>query len=149
MSKTPEYTWIERCAMSHLLNGAHQVLEVLRRQFSTSKCVRRELTRVGFFTYIDVVERDCEVHTLFPIRRHFVLRESAHLDRRTLVGFLLFVDDGVIDCLEGYTFSHEDWPGEVGSLDFENEGDDAQRLRLYEDWWTPTESSGESGSSHG
>lgn len=96
-------TELERRVMEMLLAGDHPMLETLRQQFQHANVAKREYTGVGFFTHFEV---PADVRRL-PNNRSFELRDvfgaSPDGPQREF-GFILFIRDGVIDFLEGFTF---------------------------------------------
>ncbi len=74
---------------------------------------RREFTGHGFFTYFsDIMEK-------YVISRHSseqLGKPAAVLNESCTVGFVLFMKDGKITCLEGYTFG-DPWPKKIYTYD--------------------------------
>lgn len=103
---------LERAAIRALLAGEHPVLAALREQFEECRFKSRELTGVGFFTYVEV---DRGKHTPASCREQVVLSDvDAEIPGlKSGAGFLLFVVDGYLDILEACTYD-EPWPaGEI------------------------------------
>src|SRR5262245_11735034 len=102
-----EMTDTERRAMNFLLCGDNETLAILRAQLATSSVVRRQLTGHGFFTHFHVSEAADKL----PSPGRFVI-EDVHATFAEIeypVGFILFVEDGAIDTLEGFAYG-DDWP---------------------------------------
>ena len=79
--------------------------ETLTIQFNASEIIE-ELDEVGYYANFS-----------FPNKSEMPLLDSKfpsvvgkNKDGRIIVGFVLFTKDGLIDCLEGYTFGSELWP---------------------------------------
>jgi hypothetical protein len=100
-------TGLEWEVMRLLLTGRHTSLAVLRRQFELCSMVRRELTGVGFYTMFNVPE----VAPRLRLRPTFSVGDvyGKVADLVNPVGFVLFVEDGSLNYLEGYTHD-EQWP---------------------------------------
>ena len=126
---TMEPTDLERSVIEMLLAGNHPVLEALRRQFQVSSVTKRELTGCGFFTYFAVdrtavasIDQESfrigDVDATIPGLQHGA-------------GFVLFVEDGYVDNLEGYTYD-ESWPASVSGFNLTYTGGsrDVKGLRL-------------------
>ncbi len=99
---------LEEKVIEMLLTGDHPVLAVLRTQFERCKVVKREFTRVGFFTHFEVPADVARVES----RSSFELGD-VHADIPGLelgADFLLFVREGAIDFLEGFTYGDDCWP---------------------------------------
>lgn len=78
--------------------------------FFSDICAReRDLTGVGFFTYFDQLEelkigKDNETYTFSDL--------GAKINNSIETGYLVFVKDGFIDSIEGFTYE-EPWPKDV------------------------------------
>jgi hypothetical protein len=105
-----EMTPLECEVMHMLLCGDEATLLVLRRQMDASRVKERKLTGVGFYTTFAVP--DCIQRV--ELKRSLHLGDvHAEIDGLQFgAGFVLFVNDGVIDFLEGYTYE-EPWPVEI------------------------------------
>jgi len=108
------FTNLERSVMEMLLAGGDEVLAGLRCQFVTSTIASRETTGVGFYTTFNlpnVVSRVAggksfkfgDVNATMPCLQHGA-------------GFLLFVKDGILEMLEGYTYD-EPWPSQIATFE--------------------------------
>ncbi len=107
-------TQLEREVMEMLLSGEHPVLMVLRAQWERAKVVQREFTGVGFFTHFEIPVGVPRV----PGRRSFQL-DDVHADVPGLshgVDFILFIRDGAIDFLEGFTYGDDRWPETIDTF---------------------------------
>lgn len=105
---------LERAVMEMLLAGEHPVLRLLRAQFEHARVVRREFTGVGFFTHFEIPEDFPRV----PGRASFEL-DDVHADVPELtmgIDFILFVRDGVIDFLEGFTYGDDRFPETIDTF---------------------------------
>ena len=77
-------------------------------------------TRAGFFTEI-AVSVDCEV---LPTKPSFI-RDDVVFDINAIPDFggvLLSIDDGVVTCLEGYTFGEVGWPASIQAFSCRRDG---------------------------
>ncbi len=98
---------IERQAMDFLLRGDHPVLAVLRDQAAVAPIAKRKFTGVGFFTDFAVPPTAARLSSGRRIVLEDVHAEVAGLQHGA--GFLLFVDDGVINLLECFIYEGA-WP---------------------------------------
>ena len=107
----PQLTSLEAEVMNKLLSGDHRVLESLRGQLANAKVSRRELSGAGFYVHFaldkSVVPRATQADTLRLGDVVATIEGLAHG-----AGFVLFVNDGYLDFLEGYSFD-EPWPERV------------------------------------
>jgi hypothetical protein len=87
-------------------------LQGLRAQLATATVRTRELTGVGFFTYLDV-PRDA----VDPVEGSGDLGDVfAGVDGlKHGAGFAVFVRDGYLEELEGFSFE-EPWPEKIGGF---------------------------------
>lgn len=118
----------EMQVMQALLDGENEVLSLLRRQLEKCWVSNREISDVGFFTTFHVTD---EIEKL-PTNKAFRFGD-VHVDIPTLkngVGFLLYVNQGQLDMLEGYTYD-EVWPKEIQKfeLSYENGSRDIEKLK--------------------
>jgi hypothetical protein len=95
--------------MATILSPDHPVLNALRRQFERCHVASREITGVGFYTYL-AVPGDVERAPVKPgSGRLFLGDVTASVDGLERgAGFELFVEDGVLDFLEGFSYD-EPW----------------------------------------
>lgn len=106
----------ERAVLEKLLAGSHPVLELLRRQLEVCLVEKREDTGHGFFTRLRVPRGSA---VAAPLQRAQVRDVGANIQGLDYgAGFVVFVKDGYLDLLEGFSYD-EEWPIEV--IDFELE----------------------------
>jgi hypothetical protein len=105
---------LEKDVLQLLLQSDDPVLGILRRQLELARRKPRELSGVGFFTEFDVPIDAPRIPGNASIRFGDVVAELEGLAHG--VGFLLFVDSGVLTMLEAYTFD-EPWPQTIGRYD--------------------------------
>jgi hypothetical protein len=108
-----ELTDLERAVLCKLLDGEDENLAALRRQLEIATVESRDMTGVGFYTKLVVRNGS---HRLSDRRSAIfgdVIAEIRGL--RNGAGFLLFVTEGLLDILEGYS-TDEPWPKEITSF---------------------------------
>ncbi len=106
-------TTLEEQVLEMLLRGQDEVLDVLRQQVKDAQVSSREITGVGFFTNFEVPAEAPRVRA----RPKFELGDVNGMadNIKYGLGFLLFVNDGALSMLEGYTYD-EPWPDEIRGL---------------------------------
>jgi hypothetical protein len=106
-------TSLEDRVMRMLLAGDDDALTVLRQQIKQAQISSRKLTGVGFYTEFSLPS---EIARLVG-RPSFKLGDvnGAAANIKHGLGFLLYVTDGAIAMLEGYTYD-ESWPNNVEEL---------------------------------
>ena len=99
---------IERQAMQMLLAGDHPALETLRQQFEQCHVLARDITDVGFFATFEVRRDAPRIHS----RQRLVIGDvCADVERLADgCGFLLFVDDGLLQMLECHLWGGDSLP---------------------------------------
>jgi hypothetical protein len=109
-------TDLERAVLLRLLEGDDPVLRALRDQLAAAEVREREFTGAGFFTYFLLRAGAHPVSVpngvVFP-----PLVGDVHLEAENLrhgAGFVLFLKDGLLHLLEGYTQGGEPWPDALG-----------------------------------
>lgn len=103
---------IERAVLEKVLDGDYPMLLRLRRQLDVCIVVAREFTGVGFYTTLEVPQTEARTAGL-DTKFGDVIGEISGVSNG--VGFLVYVKDGVLDTLEGYTFD-EQWPLAIASF---------------------------------
>ena len=102
---------IERQVLRKLLDGEHPSLAALREQLAECAVRKREETGVGFFAELEVpTEAPRAPVKGGSIRFGDVTAELQGLEYGA--GFVLFIEDGQMQMLEGYTVD-EPWPEDV------------------------------------
>jgi hypothetical protein len=98
---------LEEAVMKRLLDGSDPVLQTLAAQLRMARIKDRELTGVGFYTAFDVPPEAPRLEANNTFSFGDVRAELEGLSHGA--GFVLHVTDGVLDCLEGYSYD-EPWP---------------------------------------
>ncbi|PYJ09088.1 MAG: hypothetical protein DMF06_11070 [Verrucomicrobia bacterium] len=103
-------TPLESAVLEALLQPSGDPFDALRQQLAHASVAKREFSGVGFFTHFSLptdarIRRDLSDCQLGSIGADIAgLQHGA--------GFLLFVRDGVVSFLEGFSYD-EPWPAEV------------------------------------
>jgi hypothetical protein len=100
--------------MSALLAGDDSILAILREQFAVATLEGREWTGVGFFTNFAVPATTPRVER----PRHFDIEDVDAKIAATRCGFILFVRDGALSWLEGFTYGDDEWPAEAEPVEW-------------------------------
>lgn len=103
---------LEAAVLDKLLSGEHPVLTALRAQLGGATVKRRERTGMGFFTEFALAP-DAVAAPVRALRFGDVQATVTGLEHGA--GFVLFVDDGLLRLLEGYSYS-EPWPDKIGKF---------------------------------
>lgn len=98
----------ERDVMATILAPEHPVMNALRRQLERCRVASRETTGVGFFTTLDI-PTDVEPAPVKPGRMDLGDVTATIEGLEHGAGFVLFVQDGLLDILEGFSYV-EPWP---------------------------------------
>lgn len=96
-----------------LLRGDDEARTILRQQAQRAQVSSREMTGVGFFTRFTVVAGAPRVMDNLTFKLGNV--EGTARNVKHGLGFLLYVENGVLSMLEGYTYD-EPWPEEIHEL---------------------------------
>ena len=106
-------TKLEDQVLQMLLRGEDECLAVLRQQAEQASVYFREMTGVGFFSEIQVPPEAPRITG----RPSFTLGDVNGTAENVThgLGFVLFVTEGALSMLEGYTYD-EPWPDEFRSL---------------------------------
>ena len=101
-----ELSFLERSVLEKILDGDIPLLIQLRQQIARCIVVKREYTGFGFYATLSV-PADINRTSDFNIKLGDVVGEISGLTNGA--GFLLYIKDGVLDMLEGYSYD-EPWP---------------------------------------
>jgi hypothetical protein len=117
-----------------LLAGDDPVFVALRKQLELAKRRPREYSGVGFFSDFDVPRAAPRLPGNPSITFGDVIAEIDGLQHGA--GFVLFVKNGALSMLEGYTYD-EPWPQEIGKFELSYTGGktrDLAALRKIPGW---------------
>ncbi|MFZ2641327.1 MAG: hypothetical protein WA117_10050 [Verrucomicrobiia bacterium] len=103
-------TSLEKAVLDMMLDKPGAEFEVIRQQLAHATVKDRNLSGVGFFTDF-VVPTDTTVLRDLPNMEIGGI-EAEFPDLKHGAGFVLFIRDGVIRMLEGYTYD-EPWPEKI------------------------------------
>jgi hypothetical protein len=103
-----DLTPLESAVLDKLLAQTGEPFDTIRAQLSHASVSSRKFTGVGFFTHF-AIGSDAAVRRDLPSAElSGVGAEVAGLSDGA--GFLLFIRDGVVSFLEGYTYGDAVWP---------------------------------------
>ena len=105
----------EKAVMEKLLEKETSINKVLREQYKNASVVSRKFTGVGFFTDFNVPKNIPPV--MEPVAYGYG-NVSCIINGIENCGFVLFIKEGVMICLEGYTFMDK-WPEVITSYHLE------------------------------
>jgi hypothetical protein len=103
-------TTLEDRVLEMLLRGEDEVLSVLRQQAKQMQVSSRKMTGVGFYTEFVVPPEAPRVLGRPTLKLGDVNGTADNVKHG--FGFLLYVADGALSMLEGYTYD-DPWPDEV------------------------------------
>jgi hypothetical protein len=112
--------------LEKLLAGDQPVLATLRSQVTVCAVTARDLTGVGFFTSLAVPPTASRA----PLQGRAPPVGDVLADLRGIkhgAGFLLYIADGALAMLEGYTFD-EPWPADTDQFSLRYEGTERRIL---------------------
>ena len=97
-------TPLENAVIEAILLGRPQAEECLREQLQQSELNSRKFNGYGFYTHLIIPERvpSCSI-------RERTLHASCFLGGQPC-GFILWLNDGRVECLEGYPLGGDSWP---------------------------------------
>jgi hypothetical protein len=114
----PSLNPLEQAVIKKLLEGEHPILDSLRTQLAMATISSREYSGAGFF-----------IHFTFPVNSPplpspFKNFEIGHVEVKIPgpkygVGVVLFVRNGLLDWIEGYTNGPEPWPKDTSIFEVE------------------------------
>jgi hypothetical protein len=127
----PELSALEAHVLERILAGDRPVLRILQKQLKRCRVKSREFTGVGFMTELDLpadVERVrlCKHET----KVGGVVAATGGLEHGA--GFVLYLKDGLLDALEGYSYD-ETWPQTMQSFELRYTSERERDLDRLED----------------
>lgn len=125
---------LDQRLLQMLLAGDDPVLSMLRGQLDNATQRPKELSGVGFFIHFDVSEQALRIPGDPSFNFGDVIGEIEGLEHG--VGFVLFVEKGLLAMLEGYTYG-EQLPSELSSYELKyigGETRDLSALRATPGW---------------
>jgi hypothetical protein len=107
---------LESTVLDKLLAKPGEPFDTIRAQLANASVSQREFTGVGFFTHFAIppdaeVRRDLTSGELGPLT-------ADHPQMENGAGFILFVREGVISFLEGYSHGDTPWPADSSEFRF-------------------------------
>ena len=124
------YKQLTSRVMNMLLAGDYYVLNVLRNQFHSAVISSVEDTGVGMFVKFVISESE-RIDEQKGVKRDFAFGDvHGVVGASGGVGFILFVRDGCISVLEGYSYDSADWKKVTDDivLEYGENGRDFERL---------------------
>lgn len=124
----------EKKLMEMLLAGDDPVLEGLRFQYRESTVEPATFTGAGFYTHFKIKPG------VAPVAggKTFQIGDinASFGDVSEAFGFILFIKNGYLLMLEGYTLSYDTWPGDYANVTLVyNDGKrELQKLRASWNW---------------
>ncbi len=112
MNSNMDIIEFERRVMTALLVGNDPIITALRNQYAAASVVNREFSGVGFFTTYSVPS---QLPRIEPPNFEVSDIQVEVLGTIADIGIVLFVRDGKIDFLEGYTYAGL-WPDNLELL---------------------------------
>jgi hypothetical protein len=116
LSPGPCFTALERAVLDAICEMYSSDREILEAQLSTATLINRENTGAGFYTRFKV-ERGFRAATKGERSRAGPETKSDGLKHG--MGFILWLEQGYADCLEGYSYGESTVGIAVEAVDFE------------------------------
>ncbi|MDR1426053.1 MAG: hypothetical protein LBI70_03655 [Rickettsiales bacterium] len=121
------FSEFEQKLMRMFLRGNHPMLELLRKQYVITKKAIEPTIR-GFYLYFDVHDK------LLAIAENVLLIDDIIIGNNNYgAGFILFIKDGFLCYLEGYTCSDRNYNEiikDYGILDLHYSGGDRREIDI-------------------
>lgn len=112
MSKPISFEEFEQAVMQKLLEQDTPINTILYEQYKQATVVKRDFTGVGFFT--DFIVPKTAPSITEPVAHGYGDVQCSINGIDCFGGFVLFIENGVMACLEGYSYGHE-WPNIITS----------------------------------
>lgn len=106
----PKLTELEKAVLEMTLDKPGEPYETIRQQLAHARITARELTGVGFMTSLEVPADSPARRDLPDMHLGDVGAELPGVKHGA--GFVLFIENGVVCQLEGFTYD-DPWPDDV------------------------------------
>lgn len=129
-------TPFERDVMHALLAGEDHLLSLLRNQLERVSSVSRKETGVGFYITFDIPKDIPKTFEIDPLIKHnfcFGDVDASLEGLKNGAGFLLWIADGYLSQLEGYTYG-ENWPSQIKSYNISYRDNKRDIYSLKKEW---------------
>jgi len=110
-----ELNVLELAVLKKLFDGNQSALIALGRQVDVARVVSRQVTGAGFFTTFTVPSDVASAHVR-DVKIRFGDVEAKIAGLRYGAGFLVYIESGRLQMLEGYSYD-EPWPERVDSFE--------------------------------
>lgn len=104
------FTSFEQQVLEKILEGPSPVLEILRTQLQSATINARRMTGAGFFIDFSIPLDTPVIPSKAAFQINDVVGEVNGVENA--VGFVLYVEDGRLTTLEGFTYG-EEWPASI------------------------------------
>ena len=111
-----KFEQLESDVMMRIIAEDSSVSNILERQYNSAKVIGRRFTGVGFFTDLEVLDKSLKLSNHPNLELGNVQANIEGL--KFGAGFVLFIRDGLIETLEGYTYD-EPWPTIISEYNLE------------------------------
>jgi len=138
MSKLP-LTKFEVEVLSWLLDGEEPVLDALRRQLAKATVLTKEFTGHGIYIDFYLPSEVTPLHKVLKVKPRFCFGdvEASIPSLEYGAHFLIWVEDGLLTYLEGYTFD-ESYPQEILDFQLRYYGKEGRDWNYLRDQWMIT-----------
>jgi hypothetical protein len=127
--------------MNLMLEGDHYVLKTLREQFFSAQIESIEDTGVGMFVDFLVSGVDA-VDNQKGVRKNFAFGDvHGEVEGSAGVGFVLFIKEGYISMLEGYSYEDDAWKKVTENIKL-NYGENGRNIDVLSTSWKEKEPAG-------
>lgn len=109
-----ELTKLEREVLLKLLDGNDESLSTLREQLNAASVREREMTGVGFYSTLAIPSNARRLSRTDAFKFGDVVAAISGLNHGA--GFVLYVQNGALHMLEGYTYD-EKWPSDATTFE--------------------------------
>jgi hypothetical protein len=117
-----------------LLYGEDEVLIKQNKQYGIAKISSRDFSDVGFYTTFSVPQSD---DLCINTKSFYIGDVDGMIDGiEGAIGFLLFVKNGYISQLEGYTNVIDKWPESLDAIALSYDSGDKRNISRLKEKWT-------------
>ena len=104
---------LEKTIIKHFLFSKNSSIDNEKIFFSDILVKERDITQIGFFTYFEKLDKlkPCDTSETYTFSKL-----GAKINHSIETGYLIYVRDGYIDCVEGFTYG-QPWPDTTSHIE--------------------------------
>lgn len=109
-----KFLQFEKEIMEKIISEDSGLTEILKKQYKSAIVKERDFTGVGLFTHFEITDKELKLPKLKTRSLGSYMAEINGI----LVDVILWIENGLIDCLELVTFGDDRFPEQIETYKF-------------------------------